>query len=438
MSTKWPKFICDPVHKLIRFDNTECDRLLLELIGTKEFQRLRRIKQLGMTELVFPGANHSRFAHSIGVMHLARVFLDRLDVVCSLDKRPTAEQRLVVLVAALIHDIGHGPFSHAFEKVTGLNHEKWTETIILNSSTEINQCLVKYDKFLPGKLIRFFDSEGNEDGHNDDEIPAYLTQIVSSQLDADRFDYLLRDSHSAGTTTGHFEHEYIIHNLFLDEDNMRLYIGRKSLLAAEAYVLARYRMYQTMYFHKTTRSAEVMLQLLFKRYKQLITEKQPSIIEIVQGAPRYLMEAFKGEISLEQYVALDDTTITEFFKCAIFSEDPMMSSISKGLLNRLLYKVTDKSGTDYEVNRRYKRDTQNRMIQNGYDPEFEFVEDTASDTPYKVYDPGAQRTAKVIYVEKRNHDIEEISNVSAPVKAVIHNTSLLRYYYPTYLADMMQ
>src|SRR5262249_61707091 len=121
MSGSWPKVLCDPIHKLIAFQDTPCDRLLVDLINTPEMQRLRRIKQMGLTELVFPGATHSRFAHSLGVLHTARIFLDQFARTQggSLDD----EQRALVLCAALLHDVGHGPFSHVFELVTNQWHE---------------------------------------------------------------------------------------------------------------------------------------------------------------------------------------------------------------------------------------------------------------------------------------------------------------------------
>ena len=121
MAGTWPKVIRDPVHELIPFEDHPCDRLLWDLINTREFQRLRRIKQLGVCELVFPGANHSRFAHSIGVMHIARSFLARIQRVWPELLDP--ERETLVLAAALVHDVGHGPFSHSFESVTGDRHE---------------------------------------------------------------------------------------------------------------------------------------------------------------------------------------------------------------------------------------------------------------------------------------------------------------------------
>src|SRR5262245_13179216 len=129
MSDSWPRYLRDPIHNLITFQDDPADRLLLHLIDTPEVQRLRRIKQLGFSEQVFPGANHSRFAHSLGVLHVTKKFLTQFDQVTG--ERLEDSQRALLLAAALLHDIGHGPFSHAFEKVTGVNHEAFTRQIIV-------------------------------------------------------------------------------------------------------------------------------------------------------------------------------------------------------------------------------------------------------------------------------------------------------------------
>ena len=274
MSGTWPKIIRDPVHNIVPFTDSKCDRLLLKLINTKEFQRLRRIKQLGLSQLVFPGADHTRFAHSIGVMQIARAFLKRVN--CVSDSEIGEEQQIVVLIAALLHDLGHGPFSHAFEKVTGDKHEKRTLEIITDSSTNVNKVLTEFSSELnlPEKLSIFFEEDLGEESTQRSDIPAYLTQIVTSQLDADRFDYLLRDSRSTGTDYGRFDLEWLLLHLHVDEDNNRFFLSHKALFAAESYVFARYHMYRSVYFHKTTRAAEVMLRMLFKRYKDCLKKAE--------------------------------------------------------------------------------------------------------------------------------------------------------------------
>jgi uncharacterized protein len=304
MSGSWPKIIRDPVHNIVPFEGTDCDRLLLSLINTREFQRLRRIKQLGLSQLVFPGADHSRFAHSIGVMQVTRKFLERISKLC-----PTCvddDQHTVVLAAALLHDIGHGPFSHAFEKVSGEKHEKRTLEIISDTSTEVNRALSGYHPNLPDRLKVFFDEDLEEQQREQADIPPYLTQVVTSQLDADRFDYLLRDSYATDTDYGRFDLAWLLEHLHIDDDRGRFYLGHKALYAAESYVFARYHMYRTVYFHKTTRSAEVMLRLLLRRYKRLLgdADTEEKRRNVVADVPSATMRAFSSVIGLDEYLSL--------------------------------------------------------------------------------------------------------------------------------------
>src|SRR5262249_25958056 len=159
--SNWPKVFRDPIHNLIAFENTPCDRLLLDLINTREVQRLRRIQQLGMSDLVFPGANHSRFAHSLGVLHTARLFLDQLQHVQG--NALPEDHRTFILAAALLHDVGHGPFSHVFEQVTGQRHEAFTRAIIHSEATEVHQRLSAFDPNMPEQLSQFFDEDADEE-----------------------------------------------------------------------------------------------------------------------------------------------------------------------------------------------------------------------------------------------------------------------------------
>ncbi|MBN2024192.1 MAG: HD domain-containing protein, partial [Pirellulales bacterium] len=341
MGNSWPKIIRDPVHNIVPFDDTGCDRLLLELINTKEFQRLRRIKQLGLSQLVFPGADHSRFAHSIGVMQVARKFLNRISKLCP--DCVDDDQRTVVLVAALLHDIGHGPFSHAFENVSGEKHEKRTLEIISDAFTEINGVLRAYCDDFPDRLKVFFDEDIEEEQRAGAGIPAYLTQIVTSQLDADRFDYLLRDSFSTGTDYGRFDLAWLLEHLHIDDDRGRFYLDHKALFAAESYVFARYHMYRTVYFHKTTRAAEVMLRLLLRRYKNLLADAgtDEKRRNLVVDVPSATVRAFSGTIGLDEYLLLDDHSLTEFAKACVKCADPILKQLADGLLHRRLFKATD-------------------------------------------------------------------------------------------------
>ncbi|HKX30230.1 MAG TPA: HD domain-containing protein, partial [Blastocatellia bacterium] len=176
----------DPVHNIIALSEDRADdALLIRLINTPEFQRLRYIKQLGLALYTYQGAEHSRFTHSLGVMHLMTRVLDHLGRRYSISD----EARVVARTAAILHDVGHGPFSHVIEKVLEQNHERWTMRIIADPSTQIHQALADFDPGLPEKVIAAIDHRYR---------PDFVGQLVSSQLDVDRFDYLLRDSLMTG------------------------------------------------------------------------------------------------------------------------------------------------------------------------------------------------------------------------------------------------
>src|SRR5262245_47085066 len=326
MSTTWPKVFRDPIHNLIAFEDTPCDRLLLDLVNAREVQRLRRIKQMGLTELVFPGANHSRFAHSLGVLHTARLFLEQFERVVG---RPLPqEQRAFLLAAALLHDVGHGPFSHAFELVTGQWHEAFTRAILQDESTDVHRKLRAFDRDMPNRLALFFDEDADE-GQRASGMPTYLARVVAGQLDADRCDYLLRDSHATGTNYGDFDLQWMLAQLRPDPDHGRFYLTQKGLSAAETYLFARFHMYRTVYFHKTSRAAEVMLKLLFRRLKELIVAHCA-----VGDVPSSLSEAFSGQIRLTRYLELDDHSVTELLKACTRCQDNAVSRLGDGVLNR--------------------------------------------------------------------------------------------------------
>ena len=384
MAGSWPKVIRDPVHELIPFEDTPCDRLLWDLINTREFQRLRRIKQLGVCELVFPGANHSRFAHSIGVMHVARSFLARIRRVWPglLDE----ERETLVLTAALIHDVGHGPFSHSYESITGDRHEARTLEIILDPATEIAQCLASRGPSgrFAGKLASFLDRGSEQSRLEEIEFPLFLSQIVASQLDADRFDYLQRDSHATGADYGQFDWKWLIHNLNVDRERGRFYLDRKALAEAERYVFARYHMYRTVYFHKASRAAEVMLRLIFKRFKQLVENAGPSAESqsLAPGAPESVLTAFSGRPPLAAFLALDDHAMTELLKGCAAGRDGLLAELGSGLLNRKLYKSVDVTFSSPRAAAEFRIAAAAKITSLGLDPAYALVADSPTDTPY--------------------------------------------------------
>ena len=244
------KVFKDPVHRYIHVR----DQVIWDLIGASEFQRLRRIKQLGTTYLVFHGAEHSRFNHSLGVYEVVRRIIDDI-----FKGRPEWDEseRLVVLCAALLHDLGHGPFSHAFEHVFDLDHEKFTQAILLGD-TEVNEILKRVSPEFPQ--------------HVSDVIAKTYTNkqavsLISSQIDADRMDYLQRDAYFTGVSYGHFDMERILRVMRPRED--QVVIKQSGMHAVEDYIMSRYQMYWQVYFHPVSRSAEVVLTKALHRAKEL-------------------------------------------------------------------------------------------------------------------------------------------------------------------------
>lgn len=436
----WPKIICDPIHRIIAFEDKPWDRLLLRLIDTPEFQRLRRIKQLGMADQVFPGATHTRFAHSLGVMHTSRRLLNRLEEVTG--ERLEEYDRTIVLCSALLHDIGHGPFSHAFEKVTGENHERRTREVVLSESTEVGRVLAEHDSRLPHGVAAFFGDEGAAPGEvgSARPLPGYLKDLVSSQLDADRFDYLLRDSWATGTELGRFDMEYLLANLRLDRERQRLHLSGKAQSAAESYVEARAHMYRAVYFHKTIRSAEVMLRLALTRYHELLEEAatEKNQRRIVPEARAAVRNAFRGAaLSLAVYLELDDVTVTDFLKAAAGAEDLILSSLARGIIERRLWKAVDLTDASRHAIAGFYAAATDLCETEGREARFGIVADGPRDTPYKLYDPDAPEPAMQIYIGENATTAHELSRRSPHVRVLAERYELTRYHFPPELRASM-
>src|SRR5438105_6486946 len=232
---------------------------MIRLIDTPEFQRLRRIKQLGLGLYTYQGAEHSRFTHSLGALHLMTRILDQLSA------RIAPADRAAARAAALLHDIGHGPFSHAMEKVLGVHHEQMTMLAVTSPETALNATLKSFSAEMPDRVALIIDGTFK---------PAALAQLVSSQLDVDRMDYLLRDSLMTGAKYGLYDLEWIINSLHIDEEADRIYVAARCVHAVEAYLLAGYYMFRQVYFHRTLRSAESVLRSALRRSVELMKSSE--------------------------------------------------------------------------------------------------------------------------------------------------------------------
>ena len=393
----------DPLHNIISLDESlDEDRLIIDLIDSAEFQRLRRIKQLGLAMFTYQGAEHSRFTHSLGVMHLMTRALDLLGAHHSISE----EARVVGRAGALLHDLGHGPFSHVIEKVFRFHHEDWSRRIVLDPVTEVNLVLRQFDSSLPEKLASLY---------SHDYTPGFISQLVSSQLDCDRMDYLLRDSLMTGAKYGIYDMEWVLHALNIEGD--RVYVEWKGLYAVEEYLQARYYMFRQVYFHRTLRSAEAVLVSTLKRARELMQQDQLSFRMRGQVFEKMLM----GEdVTAEEYLQLDDADVTFHLKQWTRERDPILVDLAKRFIDRKLFKALDLNLTS-EGAEAFWTAAREIVAQAGLDPNYYLIMDSASDIPYYgYYSPVGVDPKSLIYIETGGpqREVREISEVSEVVRGM--------------------
>jgi HD superfamily phosphohydrolase len=313
------KIINDPIYGFVTIPSD----LIYDLINHTYFQRLRRIKQLGLTNLVYPGALHTRFHHAIGAMHLmqeAVLTLKQKEVVI------TDDEEQAVLIAILLHDIGHGPFSHALEHsiVKSIHHETLSSLF-----------MDKLNKEFKGKLtlaIKIF---------NNNYKKQFLHQLVSSQLDMDRLDYLKRDSFFTGVSEGVISSDRIIKMLNVVKNE--LVVENKAIYSIEKFLIARRLMYWQVYLHKTVLSAETLLVNILKRAKEISAQGINLFATPTLGL--FLTNNFtendfkKDESLLDKFSKLDDNDIVASLKVWADNNDKILSKLCTNLLNRKLYKI---------------------------------------------------------------------------------------------------
>ncbi|WP_027420638.1 HD domain-containing protein [Crocinitomix catalasitica] len=313
------KIINDPVHGFI----TIPDELIFDLIEHPYFQRLRRIKQLGLSHLVYPGANHTRFHHALGAMHL---MTQAIAVLRSKDVEITAEEQLGVTIAILLHDIGHGPFSHTLEHslLKSVHHED----ISILFMERLNE---EFDNRLDLALQIF----------KDEHPKKFLHQLVSSQLDMDRLDYLQRDSYFTGVSEGVVGSDRII--TMLNVANNQLVIEAKGIYSIENFIGARRIMYWQVYMHKTVVSSELMLISILRRAKYLYKNghdlfASPSLKVFLKNDVQ--LEEFRNNREMLMHFALiDDSDISTSIKVWQSSEDKVLSILCKSISSRQLFKT---------------------------------------------------------------------------------------------------
>lgn len=319
-------YIADPVHRMLDFGSSSAD--IKELVGTPPVQRLRRISQLGLASNVFPGAVHTRFSHSLGAAHLAVRVGDILG-----DDVPDAHSRLLA-VSALLHDVGHGPFSHSFERaLKGVlteapSHEDWTEAIVQGPLAPI---LEKLD-LLPADVNRLL---GKANGSK--RFPDFLRQIISSQLDVDRIDYLCRDAHYSGVAVGSIDVAYLIRNLKVINHGSQKTLGilEKGIPAYETFAFARHVMNRTVYYHRKVAAFECMME---ECIRLLVREKSvprlpPFLEQLRDISCKQLSRDETIERLLETYLDLTEDRIWTVL-AETKTHTGQLGALARGLLNR--------------------------------------------------------------------------------------------------------
>ncbi|HXN34308.1 MAG TPA: HD domain-containing protein [Polyangiaceae bacterium] len=335
----------DPVHGLVAFEGPE-ERIVEELIDTPEVQRLRRVRQLGVTSLAFPGAEHSRFAHAIGAAFVMKLLIARLRAIHGVlpeSQRVTKERACEALASALLHDVGHGPLSHLFEDVIPGTppHEMWTERIVLDPSTGVNRLLAAVDRSLPSRVVDLV--------HGRHELP-FLAKAVSGELDVDRCDYLLRDAHATGVRYGVFDLDWLLRSLRFTPalgggSDMgwapALAIdGAKGLPAIEAFITARLFMFQQVYLHKATRAAEWMIRKTFTRAVAMLREGAA-----LDAVPAAVASAARDEpIALGDYLELDDGVLWGTMHAWETAADRPLADLARRIRARALFKTLELFG----------------------------------------------------------------------------------------------
>lgn len=381
------KVLKDPVHSYIHIHY----EVIWNCLDSKEFQRLRRIRQLGGDFQVYPTAEHSRFSHSLGVYEIVRRMVTEIKSLCV---ELTEYEKVCVMLAGLLHDVGHGPFSHAFEHVTNHSHEEYTAKIILGN-TELNAILRDVSEKLPQDIVSII-----QHTHEND----ILNQIVSGQLDADRMDYLLRDSYFTATSYGQFDLERILRTMRVRktaEGRKVIVVKYTGIHSVEDYIMARYQMYWQVYYHPVARSYEAVFIQLFNRLKDIFKGDKDYFEDMKVLVP--FLE--KSEVRVDEYFKLDENSL--LYCCALIQdkEDKIAADLARRLQNRNLFEYVD-------YNEENLAQIKNMLEENNLDERYYLRIENVEASVYSPY------KGRKILIEKLNGDIVALEKASTIVESI--------------------
>jgi HD superfamily phosphohydrolase len=412
------KIIRDPLYDYIAIDSS--DRWILGLIDSPEFQRLQYTHQLGVSYLTYPGATHTRFSHSLGVYHLIKQCLLHLQQEFPGEANDD-HHRKALLAAGLLHDIGHGPFSHLLEPELGGSHEDWTLAIISSPDTTTHKIL--QDQGIAESVVALLKK-------SDFSCPHWQKSLISSQLDMDRIDYLMRDSLFSGVGYGKFDWYRLINTMQLQEDSKVHRIisvwPDKSKYAIEEYIFSRFYMYQSVYFHKCSRGFEMLLRAIWRRAKQLQI-----------GVLSCLKPFFFGKATVHDFLALSEYHVLCQVAEWMSGKDPILSDLCRRFLNRdgLGAVETEADASTLLGFGGAKRITQaNEFLRaKKLDPEYYLLEDAGEISIYRPYKPEVESTQQdpMTAIHLYDGGFVEISQKLKRLQAVTRDSDrFIRYYCP--------
>ncbi|MCO4579114.1 HD superfamily phosphohydrolase [Streptococcus infantarius subsp. infantarius] len=400
------KVFRDPVHNYITVNHP----VIYDLVNSKEFQRLRRVKQVSTTVFTFHGAEHSRFSHCLGVYEIARRVTEIFDA-----KFPEiwdSNENLLTMVAALLHDVGHGAYSHTFEKLFDTDHEAITQEIITSPDTEVNAILRGVSPDFPENVASVI----NHTYHN-----KQVVQLISSQIDCDRMDYLLRDSYYSGARYGQFDLTRILRVIRPTADG--IVFEYNGMHAVEDYIVSRFQMYMQVYFHPASRAMEVLLQNLLKRAKYLYHIDS----HFFKKTSPNLIPFLTNQASLADYLSLDDGVMNTYFQAWMAAEDDILADLASRFVNRKVFK----SVTFEEESRKDLSHLVELVKSVGFDPDYYTGIHVNFDLPYDIYRPEKKEPRTEINMIQKDGLVVELSTISPIVKTLTGTIyGDRRFYFP--------
>ena len=310
------KVFRDPLYGYITVDY----KIISDLIDSKEIQRLRRIRQLSGVSMVFQTAEHSRFTHALGAYQMANLVLQNVDGMQEIPEY----NKILFLCSALLHDIGHGPYSHAFEGVTGTPHEEMSVKLIQNPLTDVNRIL-SISNTLADDIAAVI-------SHNN-KFPL-IEALVSSQLDVDRMDYLSRDAYFTGAAYGHIDYFRILRSMKIE--NNKVLVRASGVHSIESYLMSRYHMYFQVYYHPVARAYECILEGIYARIKDLTNNNIK-----VDASIESFLNVISNSNDVKSYIDLDDAYVNGFIKQLTKSKDEILNKLANAFESRNLFSFID-------------------------------------------------------------------------------------------------